>query len=130
MTRTAVTMKPLQSVPLTVLRAFLPGPLVPMSALASTIASTIAKTIIIVTFAGRAVGAKNGMWLAAPMKNSIGIESRVFVRDAKPARCPLAAASGIAWPPFATWVAEAMTIFWAGQMMNQTLNHMSVPVMP
>ena len=43
------------------------------------------------------------------MKNSIGIDSIVFVRDASPARAPLAAASGMAWPPVATCSAEAMT---------------------
>ncbi|OGL01364.1 MAG: hypothetical protein A3D33_07250 [Candidatus Rokubacteria bacterium RIFCSPHIGHO2_02_FULL_73_26] len=86
MTSTAVTMKPPQSVPVTVLRTFLPGPVVPTSALASTIASTIASTAIIVIFAGRAVGVKTCKCVAAPMKNSMGIESSVFVREAKPAR--------------------------------------------
>ena len=60
-------------------------------------ARMIRKTTSIVIFAGRAVGVKRlGKWLAAPMKKSIGIESRVFVREATPPRAPRAAASGIA----------------------------------
>ena len=64
------------------------------------------------------------------MKKSIGIDSIVFVREAAPPRAPRAAASGIAWPPSLTRVAEAMTTCCAGQMMNHTLNHMRVPRMP
>ena len=64
------------------------------------------------------------------MKKSIGTESSVFVREATPARAPRAAASGMAWPPFDTWVAEAMMTCYAGQMTNQTLAHMRLPSMP
>jgi len=49
-----------------------------------------------VIFAGRAVGVKKAQWLAAPMKKSMGIDNRVFVRDAAPPRATRAAASGIA----------------------------------
>ena len=81
-------------------------------------------------FAGRAVGVKKAKWLAAPMKNSIGIESIVFVREVTPPRAPRAAASGIAWPPSLTRAVDAMTTCCAGQMMNQTLNHIRVPSTP
>ena len=43
------------------------------------------------------------------MKNSIGIEKNVLVRDAIPARAPRDTASGIASPPAATCSAEAIT---------------------
>src|SRR5207249_2798713 len=68
--------------------------------------------------------------IPAPMKKSIGTESSVFVREATPERAPRAAASGMAWPPFDTWVAEAMMTCCAGQMTNQTLAHMRLPSMP
>jgi len=64
------------------------------------------------------------------MKKSMGMDSNVLVREAKPPRCPRAAASGMAWPPLDTCRAEAITTCWAGQMMNQTLNHMRLPSMP
>src|SRR5437773_7467771 len=64
------------------------------------------------------------------MKNSIGIERSVFVREAKPDRWPRAAASGIAWPPFDTLVADSITTFCAGQITNQTFAHMTLPSMP
>ena len=100
-TKTAVSTKPAQSVPLTVLRSFLPalalsGVAAPTTALPSTMARTIRKTTSIAIFAGRAVGVKNAQWLAAPMKKSIGIDSRMFVREVTPPRAPRAAASGIA----------------------------------
>ena len=64
------------------------------------------------------------------MKNSIGMDSIVLVREVTPARAPRAAASGMAWPPPATAAAEAITTCWPGQMTNQTLAHMTVPSMP
>ena len=73
---------------------------------------------------------KKAKWLAEPMKNSIGIDSRVLVREATPPRAPRAAASGIAWPPSFTRAADAMTTCCAGQMMNQTLNHIRLPMTP
>src|SRR4051794_11695970 len=85
-------------------------------------ASTIArrpKLAVAETFSGRCD--------AAPMKKSIGIEKSVLVREARPALAPAAAASGSALPPAATAVVDAMTIFWLGQMMNQTLAHMKRP---
>ena len=64
------------------------------------------------------------------MKNSIGIEKRVFVRDAMPATFARAAASGIGSPPPATCSAFAITTCCAGQITNHTLAHMKVPMIP
>ena len=52
-----------------------------------------------------------GQCVAAPMKNSIGIENTTLVRDARNARRPAAAAAGFACPPFAAATAEAITTF-------------------
>ena len=100
-TKIAVSTKPAQNVPLTVLKSFLPalalsGVAGPTTAFPSTMARMMRKTIIIVHFAGRAVGVKKAQWLAAPMKKSMGIDSRVFVRDVTPPRAPRAASSGMA----------------------------------
>jgi len=53
------------------------------------------------------------------MKKSIGAEKSTLVREANAAFGAAAAASGSASPPCATWVAEAMTIFCAGQIISQ-----------
>src|SRR5207245_3284215 len=100
-TKTAVSTNPAQKVPLTVLSSFLPalalsGVAAPTTALPSTMARMIKKTTSIQIFAGRAVGVKKAQWLAAPMKKSIGIERRVFVREVTAPSAPRAAASGIA----------------------------------
>ena len=55
------------------------------------------------------------------MKNSIGIESSVLVRDAHAAFRAAAGAFGRASPPVAVASALAMKIFWFGQMIPQTL---------
>jgi hypothetical protein len=68
--------------------------------------------------------------VAEPMKKSIGIEKSVLVRDARPARAPRAAASGIAAPPPATCSADLITTCCAGQITNHTFAHMKVPRMP
>ena len=53
------------------------------------------------------------------MKNSIGSERSVLVRDASAAFGPAAALSPDSKP---------MTIFWLGQMISQTLSIMRVPI--
>ena len=62
------------------------------------------------------------LWLPEPtMLINIGIESRVFVRDARNAvRLPLAMASGVA-------STMPSTFFWFGQIKIHTLNNMIVP---
>src|SRR5262249_3267198 len=96
-TKIAVGMNPAQCVPLTVASTFLAAPALagdagPRTALASARARMIRNTIIIVIFAGRAPGVKRvWKWLAVPMKNSIGIDSIVLVREATPPRAPRAA---------------------------------------
>ena len=72
----------------------------------------------------------DGKFAAATMKKSIGIEKSVLVRDATPARAPRGPAAGSASPPAATFSAFAITTCCAGQITNQTLNHMSVPIRP
>src|SRR5262249_42648089 len=131
----AVSTKPAQNVPLSVASSFLPalalsGVAGPTTALPSTMARMTRNTMSIVIFAGRAVGVKNAQWLAAAMKNSIGIDSTVLGREATPPRAPRTAASGIAWPPSLTRAVEAITTCCAGQMMNQTLYHIRLPMMP
>ena len=61
------------------------------------------------------------------MKNSSGIEKSVLVREARDALAPAPAAPGSASPPSATLTADAITTFWFGQMMSQTLRNMKVP---
>jgi len=85
-------MNPPQKVPLRVESIFLPGPVVPTSALTSAAASTMARRMSAPTLAPGPVGSAMARWEAAPMKKSIGIESSVFVREAKPLRWPRAAA--------------------------------------
>ena len=51
-----------------------------------------------------------GIWAEDPMKNSIGIENKVFDLDASPALGAADAASASGSPPPATCVAEAITI--------------------
>jgi hypothetical protein len=129
----AVRMNPAQKVPLSVPKIFLPpvaGAAGPASALSSTTRMTSASRIKAPNFGPAALGSLMGRCEAAPMKKSIGIDSIVLVREARPARAPRAAASGIAWPPVATRSAESITICWAGQMTNHTLAHMVVPSMP
>ena len=61
------------------------------------------------------------------MKKSIGMESRVLVRDAKRA-VPPQEGSGAGASGFAALAAvAAMIFFWLGQMMSQTLRNMKVP---
>src|SRR5258705_2481082 len=67
------------------------------------------------------------MWLAAPIKKSMGIENTTLVREARNARRPAAAATGFAWPPVAAATADGMTIFWLGQITRHTLKSISVP---
>jgi len=62
------------------------------------------------------------------MKNSIGSENKVLVRDASPALARAAPASGKASPPTATCSAEAMTIFCFGQMISHTFRNIRVPI--
>src|SRR3989442_6838580 len=61
------------------------------------------------------------------MKKSIGTENRTWVRDARTARRPAAAAAGLAWPPPAAATAEAITICCFGQITAQTFTNISVP---
>ena len=65
------------------------------------------------------------MWVAAAMQNSIGIDSSVLMREAMPGdarrlRLLVGREVGIG-------VADVQHLLLAGQMMNQTLNHMMVP---
>src|SRR5215472_4586916 len=101
-------MNPAQSVPLTVangLETPLPG--VPQRALASTRAritrATIQKSV---PLRGRA----GGLWLAAPMKRSSGIDSTTLVREARPPRAPAGAAAGFAGRPAPVSMAFWITI--------------------
>ena len=65
------------------------------------------------------------------MKTSIGSEKIVFMRDARSARRPAAAASGSASPPACTLRALAMTFFWFGQITSHTFrNIVSASRMP
>ena len=65
-----------------------------------------------------------GRWLAVPMKNRSGMESRVLVREARKARRAMAGRFSTFSP-----LAEAMIFFWRGQITNQTLTHITVPMM-
>ncbi len=56
-------------------------------------------------------------WLPAPMKNSMGIESMKFTREASKAVRPHCAISGGAGVPCAAAVTAAMIFFWFGQIM-------------
>src|SRR5262249_61650888 len=74
-TKIAVSTKPAQNVPLSVLRSFLPalalsGVAGPTTAFPSTMARMTRKTIIIVHFAGRPTGVKNAQRLGAPSKTT------------------------------------------------------------
>jgi hypothetical protein len=64
------------------------------------------------------------------MKKSMGMDSMVFVREARPARAPAGAAAGFAGLPAATSSAFWMTIFCLGWITNQTLAHMMEPSRP
>ena len=61
------------------------------------------------------------------MKNNIGNENSVLVREARPALASAPAAAGSASPPAAAFSAEAITIFWLGQMISQTFRNIIVP---
>src|SRR5690348_1983975 len=61
------------------------------------------------------------------MKNRSGIENSVLWREARPDFAPAAAASGSGPLPPAACTAEAITIFWFGQITNHTLYHMAMP---
>src|SRR5437870_2477153 len=88
----------------------------PEVAVRALISSSTATRTTPVQYAPRCVTARGGMWLAAPMKKSIGIEKTTLVREARNARRPAAAAAGFAWPPLAAATADAMTIFWFAQI--------------
>src|SRR5712692_2423004 len=92
---------------------FVVAPLVAVSALIST-SATITSRSVQYRLAW-AIG-PGGMWVAAPMKNNIGIENTTLVRDARNARRAAPAAAGFAWPPPAVAVALAITICCFGQI--------------
>src|SRR2546421_13114584 len=95
-------MKPAQNVPLSVARTFLPplaGAAGPTSALTSAAMMTTASRISAPHFAPAVAGFAIGRCEAGPMKNSIGVDSMVFVREATPARAPRGAAAGVALAP-------------------------------
>jgi hypothetical protein len=71
-----------------------------------------------------------GKWLAAPMKNSIGTESQVLVRDARNARRAQRGCSAGAGVPAAAAIVAAMIFFCRGQMIIQTFMNMTVPSPP
>src|SRR5215467_1496418 len=71
-----------------------------------------------------------GRWLAAPIMKSMGMESRVFVREASPPRAPAGGAAGLAGRPAAVSSAFWMTILFLGQITNHTFAHMMLPMMP
>src|SRR5882724_12013204 len=121
-------MKPAHSVPLTVASGLAaPWPGLPHSALASTSATMINETS---QNSPRLLGMAGGKWLAAPMKNSMGIEKSTLVRDARPPRAPAGAAAGLAGLPAPVSMAFWMTILLLGQITNQTLAHMTLPRRP
>src|SRR5215813_5308746 len=60
----------------------------------------------------------------------MGMESKVFVREASPPRAPAGAAAGLAGRPAAVSSAFWMTILFLGQNTNQTFAHMMLPMMP
>src|SRR6516162_2099142 len=99
------------------------GPVLPLSALASsprmitasTMKSPISDLPGVIT---------SGKWVEEAMKNTIGIEKRTLVREATVERAPRAAAAGFAGLPAAVSTAFWITTFCAGQITNQTLNHM------
>src|SRR5687767_15484003 len=66
-------------------------------------------------------------WDVKTMKNSIGIEKNVLTRLARPASLAAPAAAGSGSPPAATASAEAMLIFWFGQMTIHTLAAIVMP---
>ena len=126
-------MNPAQKVPLSVAKIFLPplgGAAGPTSALISTRMMTTASRISAPHFWPPETGLAMARCEAAPMKKSIGMDSIVFVREATPARAPRAAASGMAWPPVATWSADRITTCWFGQMTNHTFAHITEPSAP
>ena len=65
-------------------------------------------------------------WLVPTMKNITGIENSVLVREASRPRRAAPAAAGSASPPPITFWADAMAIFWLGQITSQTLRNMTV----
>src|SRR6266404_3789555 len=67
----------------------------------------------------------------APMKNSIGTESQVFVRDARNAiRASAADSGGTAVPFSALSAVQEIIRFWFGQMIPHTLNNITNPIAP
>src|SRR5260370_24027308 len=67
------------------------------------------------------------MWVAAPMKNNIGIENTTLVREARNARRAAAGAAGFAWAPAAVATAFAITICCFRQITPHTFTSMIVP---
>src|SRR2546426_12072750 len=121
-------MKPAQSVPLMVARGLAaPGPGLPHSPLASTRATMIRATT---QKSPRLRGMGGGMWLAEPMNQSMGMDRTTLVREARPPRAPAGAAAGLAGLPAAVSMAFWITSWLLGHMTNQTLAHMTVPMMP
>src|SRR3989442_5761375 len=116
---TAPTTNPVVITPLTFSIGLVVAPVVAFSALSSTSATTTSRPT---QYAVVLAPTRGGRWLAAPMKNSIGIESTTLVREARNARRPAAPAAGFAWPP-----AAAITTFWFGQITRHTLKSMTVP---
>ena len=66
--------------------------------------------------------------LAAAIKNSIGIENKVFVLEASPAFPRHPAAFESASPPLATLSDDAITTFCAGHIISHTLRNIKVPI--
>src|SRR6266550_4304741 len=74
---------------------------------------------------------KIGKWLAAPMKNSMGIESQALVRDARNARrAHFGRSAGAGVPDSAVARVAAMIFFWSGQMIIHTFMNMIMPSPP
>src|SRR5260370_32927408 len=67
------------------------------------------------------------MWVAAPMKNTIGTENTTLVREARNARRAATGAAGFAWAPAAGATAFAITICCFGQITPHTFTSMIVP---
>src|SRR6266853_4324053 len=118
-------MKPNHSVPLTVASDLVVGL---AGAIARALPSTSAAMMSATSQkAPPELGIGMGRWLAAPIRKSSGIENTTFVREASPARAALGATAGFAGLPAAVSMAFWMTSFCAGQITNQTLNHMTLP---
>src|SRR5215216_1633538 len=65
------------------------------------------------------------------MKNNIGTDNQVFVREARKAiRASLADSGGIAALFSALSAVQEMILFWLGQIIPQTLKSMMIPIAP